>query len=287
MSRRPYFEGLYFKHQKGDQMLALIPGRADDGAFIQVLTPERSYHIPFAAGQVSGQHAVIGENSFSRQGINLHIATDALCLTGSLSYRGQHPLRSDIMGPFRYLPMECRHQVVSMDHEVAGRLCLNGKIIDFTGGRGYIEGDRGRSFPRSYTWLQCNSFRFSCSVMVSLAEIPLGPAHFWGCIAALILDGVEYRLSTYQGVRILCHSPERIELQQGRYRLCATLPAGTGHILRAPAAGVMTRRIRERPSCPVHIRFSIGGKEIFNEISPFASFEHTAPDMTRLAGEYK
>lgn len=120
MSRRPYFEGLYFKHQKGDQMLALIPGRADDGAFIQVLTPERSYHIPFAAGQVSGQHAVIGENSFSCQGINLHIATDALCLTGSLSYRGQHPLRSDIMGPFRYLPMECRHQVVSMDHEVAG-----------------------------------------------------------------------------------------------------------------------------------------------------------------------
>lgn len=70
MSRRPYFEGLYFKHQKGDQMLALIPGRADDGAFIQVLTPERSYHIPFAAGQVSGQHAVIGENSFSCQGIN-------------------------------------------------------------------------------------------------------------------------------------------------------------------------------------------------------------------------
>lgn len=66
------------------------------------------------------------------------------------------PLRSDIMGPFRFLPgMECSHGVISMGHSLEGKLDLNGKRIDFSGGTGYVETDRGRSFPSAYLWTQC------------------------------------------------------------------------------------------------------------------------------------
>ena len=35
MSGQKGFEGWYFKHQKGDDMVAFIPGKAESGAFIQ------------------------------------------------------------------------------------------------------------------------------------------------------------------------------------------------------------------------------------------------------------
>ena len=42
------FEGWYFKHLKGDDALAFIPGRAETGAFIQMLSPNgsRQFDVP-------------------------------------------------------------------------------------------------------------------------------------------------------------------------------------------------------------------------------------------------
>ena len=37
------FEGWYFKHQKGDDMVAFIPGRAESGAFIQPSSQESKH----------------------------------------------------------------------------------------------------------------------------------------------------------------------------------------------------------------------------------------------------
>ena len=60
------------------------------------------------------------------------------------------------MGPFRFLPgMECSHGVISMGHALEGTLTLNGAVLDFAGGTGYVETDRGRSFPSAYLWTQC------------------------------------------------------------------------------------------------------------------------------------
>ena len=36
----PEFEGWYFKHQKGRDTVAFIPGQAKSGAFVQVIWPE-------------------------------------------------------------------------------------------------------------------------------------------------------------------------------------------------------------------------------------------------------
>ena len=64
--------------------------------------------------------------------------------------------RSDIMGSFRFFAgMQCAHGVVSMEHSLSGTLELNGRQLEFSDRTGYIETDRGRSFPSEYLWTQC------------------------------------------------------------------------------------------------------------------------------------
>ena len=60
------------------------------------------------------------------------------------------------MGPFRLISdMECAHGVISMAHRLEGILNVNGECFDFSDGMGYIETDRGHSFPNAYLWTQC------------------------------------------------------------------------------------------------------------------------------------
>jgi hypothetical protein len=91
------------------------------------------------------------------------------------------------MGPFRFVPlMECRHSVLSMSHSLSGSLRLNGKSVCFNGGVGYIEGDRGHSFPRRYIWTQCNWREESpCSLMLSAADIPFAAGTSAGIIGVV------------------------------------------------------------------------------------------------------
>jgi hypothetical protein len=48
--------------------------------------------------------------------------------------------------------------VVSMDHQIQGRLKLGGKQLDFSDGQGYIEKDWGKYFPSAWIWGQSNHF---------------------------------------------------------------------------------------------------------------------------------
>ncbi|MGN0978195.1 MAG: hypothetical protein ACI4PH_09090 [Faecousia sp.] len=52
---------------------------------------------------------------------------------------------------------------------------------------GYMEGDRGYSFPRKYAWTQC-SFPDG-ALMLSIADIPVGGFHFTGVIGIVLLQG--------------------------------------------------------------------------------------------------
>lgn len=86
-----YFDGYYYKHQKGDDVLSLVVGRSNSEEFIQVITRDSSYNVPF-----------IGENYFSDKGVSLNIKTDEISLNGDLEYRDLSPIKYDIMGPFKY-----------------------------------------------------------------------------------------------------------------------------------------------------------------------------------------
>ena len=269
-----YFEGWYFKHQNENTMLALIPGKSDDNAFIQVITNDTAYNVEYPLSKHENKNPVkIAGNIFDTNGIELNIHSKDIELTGKLSYKKLTPIKNDIMGPFRYFPMECRHSVVSMNHSLYGKLYLNGREIDFNNGTGYIEGDRGTSFPESYTWVQCNSFDEECSVMISVAKIPFAGFKFRGCISVVWYKNKEYRLATYRGVKVLCCSENKLELKQGKYHLIVEIPKYSGHALNAPNKGKMSRTIHESPLCNARFRFHVDNQLLFDKKSDKASFE--------------
>ena len=239
-----------------------------------MVTDDRAWHVEYPLSAYrKGDIVTIADSTFAREGLRLDIHGEGLELMGELSYHNLTPLKSDIMGPFRFFPMECRHSVVSMNHEVSGHLLLNGENLEFRG-RGYIEGDSGKSFPENYTWIQCNAFEDDISVMVSIARIPFAGLHFTGCIAVVFCGGREYRLATYRGVRIVHSTAHKIELRQGKLRLMAEVPESQGHGLRAPEKGMMRRMIREAPACPARFRFWRGEQLVFDKSSRYASFEY-------------
>lgn len=257
------FDGYYFKHQKGNKTLCIIVGESDSEQFIQVITNDFSEKVPFTRG-----------NTFSRKGIALNIDTPRLSLAGKLRYVGLSSIKYDIMGPFKLFPMECSHGIISMYHRLDGRVVLNGEIIDFTDGIGYIEKDGGCSFPSSYMWIQANDFLSPCSIMAAVADIPFYGINFRGCICIIQYMGREYRLATYLGVRVLLCTRNRLILEQGRYRLEVRVGDTGGHELSAPVNGQMTRTILESASCPAEFIFRIRKKTILHLYSRHASFEY-------------
>ncbi len=271
------FEGWYYKQQAAGRTLALIPGAAADSAFVQVITDGAS-HIAryppdaYRRGGRDGQVRV-GDSVFSPEGVRLAIHTETFSLSGTLRYGPLTPLKSDIMGPFRRLPMETRHAVLSMRHAVGGAVSLNGETFDFSGGVGYIEGDSGRSFPEAYGWVQANDLSGDASVMIAAARVRALCLPFTGVICAVWLDGREYRLATYLGARLARFEPGAVTVAQGGYRLSAEWDAGEGLPLSAPDAGRMSRQIIECPSAKVRFLFTKGDRTLLDAVSHGTSFE--------------
>ena len=268
------FEGWYFKHQKGDDVLAFIPGRAESGVFIQMLSPGGSRQFDVPGLRVRNGVIYAGDCEFSRRGCRISLPG----VSGEILYGALTPLRSDIMGPFRFLPMECRHGVISMAHSLGGSVSVDGVMHSFDSGVGYIEKDSGTSFPSSYQWLQCNSFPEPCSVMLSVAHIPFCGLSFEGCIGAIMYGGREYRLATYKGVRILAAEEKHICLSQGGLLLEADIrPTHSGHTLRSPVRGIMSGTIRESSNAAVRVRLWQRGKAVFDLESNNAMYEFVPP----------
>lgn len=274
MMKKARFEGWYYKHQLKDKSLAVIPGRADGSAFVQVVTNNRSYNIPYPLSVFEkGDILRVGGNTFSPSGITLDINHPELKLSGKIKYGGLTPIRRDIMGPFRFFPMECRHGIISMKHELWGAVTLEEEVFDFTDGIGYIESDSGRSFPSRYIWMHCNDFEQDCSITASVAWIPFYGLRFWGCICVVWLNGCEYRFATYNGVKILRCEPGLIDIKRGKYRLTVTVGANEGQSLAAPRFGVMKRVIHESVSCSAQFRFMKGDCVLFEGKSDHVSYE--------------
>lgn len=272
-----YFEGWYFKCQ-GENSLALIPAHHGSktgrpGASLQVITRGQSWWLDYPEQELQFRrrplYMRLGESCFSEYGLDLNVEREGLSLHGSLNFGALTPLSSDIMGFFRFFPMECRHEVFSMKHPVAGTLTLNGAELTFSAG--YLEGDSGRSFPKRYLWSQCLWDRGS--IMLAVATIPPG---FTGCLCAVLHGGREYRLGTYRGGRAVRWSEKGAELRQGKLRLRMDVLEQHPQPLHAPAAGVMGRVVRESLCATVRYRFWVGGELLFDHTDPCASFEFSA-----------
>lgn len=279
-----YFGGWYFKSQSKTQTLAVIvAGHIHEGkpsASIQIINDEGAWNLPFPAEEYrveqDGFTTSVGENKFGTGGLTLSVDAPECKVEGKLTFGKFTPLRYDIMGPFRFVPfMECRHAVKSLWHTVSGSVTVNGVEYRFENDNGYIEGDRGRSFPSEYLWTHCNfGEEGHDSLMLSVANIPFGLFHFTGLLCAIWHGGKEYRLATYLGARATHIGNNAAVVRQGDCELIVKLIEKKAHPLYAPTNGAMVRTIRESASCRAFYRFRKGGKTLFSFISDRASFEY-------------
>ena len=272
------FYGWYLKCQSEDRTLALIPAVHQTGkkrtCSIQVITDTESFTVAFPGKAYRKKKGAIsiGRNQFHEGGIFLAVDTPKLHMKGRLYFGELLPLRYNIMGPFAYVPfLECSHMVQSMQHTVNGTVYINGEEYSFRNGKGYWEGDKGRSFPSSYIWTQ--GFLSEGSVMLSVAEIPLGRFSFRGIIAVVYWKGKEYRLATYLGASIVEREEGLVRIRQRKLELEVRLIEASSKPLRAPVSGSMSRIVRESVSCKVFYRFRRDGHTLFSLETDRASFE--------------
>ena len=280
---RGYFQGWYFKCCTGDKTIAFIPAyhrsRNITSASLQLITDDNAYIIPFEKLEYTEKPLSVktGDCVFSEKGITLHLQKSGYRLEGSLRFQSLSPIAYDIMGPFALVPfMQCRHGVYSMAHRIDGQITLNNQPFDFHNGIGYIECDRGYSFPKRYIWTQC-CFE-NGSLMLSVADIPMPGFHFTGIIGVVLLSGKEYRIATYIGAGVKQIGENTVTVKQGGYALTAELLQKNAHPLSAPKNGDMSRIIHESASCQAHYRFSHKNEVLCDFVSKKASFEFEYSD---------
>lgn len=275
--RQAHFEGWYYKQRGADGTVALVAARHRDetgaaAASLQVVTDAGAWNVPFPASamEMNGSRVRLENSALSGRGLSLDVRADGLRAKGALRFGPLAPPRGDVMGPFRF-GMACRHAVASMRHRVDGALEINGRRYAFDGGAGYIEGDRGTSFPRRYVWTHADWE--GNGLMLSVADVPLCGLSFVGCVGFLYLNGRETRIATYRGARVLRADGDSALVRQGNLTLSVEAAERRTLGLLAPVNGGMTRTIRESASCPVHYRCAIGKETLFDFVCNHASFE--------------
>jgi tocopherol cyclase len=207
--KKNYFEGWYFKMvgDNGEVILSVIPGisLSEDGseqhAFIQFINgrTEETHYVtyPITSFYFSRKEFAIKieNNYFSDNLISLNIQEDDLKINGQVKWKGLPltPIKKKspaIMGWYRFVPfMECYHGVVSLTHQLTGKIQMNEKVMDFDRGKGYIEKDWGESMPESWIWMQSNHFsNTKSSFMLSVANIPWLGKSFTGFFGILLFQ---------------------------------------------------------------------------------------------------
>jgi tocopherol cyclase len=297
---RRFFEGWYFKciSPAGDAVYAIIPGVSfgaggEPHAFIQILdglnrvSTYHRYEIAEFSSARDRFDVRIGANRFSLDQITLDVAAD-VPVSGELRFHDVHPwpvrpFSPGVMGWYALAPaMECYHGVLSFNHRIEGTLSVAGRKIDFTGGKGYIEKDWGRSFPKAWVWTQTNHFSEpDACLTASVAHIPWLGTSFTGHIVGLWLRGRLYRFATYTGARVsrLELSPSEVTLavEDRRHALEIRCRRQEGGVLAAPREGEMTGRIVEAMTATADVCLSAkaggGLTRVFADTGRLASLE--------------
>ncbi len=303
----PFFEGWYYKliDSTEQHRYAVIPGiffshdRDRHHAFIQVLDgmTGNSAYFTFPPEQFQAAEndfdVRIGDNHFRADCMMLNLKGDELAFSGELYFEGlsSWPVRwtaPGIMGWYGWLTfMECYHGVVSLDHTLRGTLKLDGRSLDFTGGRGYIEKDWGQSFPAGYVWMQSNHFEQSGTCLsASIAVIPFLRFKFPGFIIGIWHEQRLYRFAKYTNAQVekLSVTDEHVDwvVRDRDYRLEMLATRAGGGLLHAPTRTEMHKRVMETLHSTVTIRLTeiASGREIVSGTGRNAGLEvHGELDM--------
>ena len=296
LKNRNYFEGWYFKHISagGNDAFAVIPGISlseDSHSFIQFIDgiKRKTIYFRYPPDQFEYNRKIleikIGGSQFTTDGIRLDLDDGETKISGKLSYNQQlrlpkSILKPGIMGWYSYVPgMECNHGVVSVSHNLSGKISIDGTESDFTHGKGYIEKDWGTSFPESWIWMQCNNFEDkSSSVMLSIAKIPWRGSFFIGFIAFLSREGKTEGFATYNGAKVMSllrinDSSTNIRIRKGKKQLDISVKKSAASVLKAPVSGGMTRSIKESLDSNILIQYNDGSGRLYADSGTHAGYE--------------
>ncbi len=288
-----YFEGWYFKVVSRDERhaMAFIPGismgeQGQSHSFVQVMYGSecRAAYHRYEANEFhpAERHfeVSVGPNQFSAEKIVL----DLPGVEGTIRFHETQPWPKmlgapGIMGWYSFVPfMECNHGVVSLNHLLEGQLRIGDEMVDFTGGKGYIEKDWGTSFPKAYVWMQSNHFdtQDRASLLASAAHIPWLSSHFIGFISGFWLDGRLFKFATYTGARMnLDISDEEVELsfRNSKTEIHIIAKQAPGTALVSPLSGEMTGKINESLQATLHVELLENGQRIFEGTGRHAGLE--------------
>ncbi|MEI6575923.1 MAG: tocopherol cyclase family protein [Bacteroidota bacterium] len=274
LKKKHYFEGWYFKHVSVDlkSVYSFIPGIAlaeERFAFIQVLNgiTGESEFIRYPLEEFSFRKdkfwVKIGKSVFTPDFIDLNIDGR---YKGRLDYSDRVPYPSRLLSPgimdwYSFVPtMECKHGLVSMNHEIEGSLQTPSGVIDFSKGKGYIEKDWGTSFPESYLWAQCNNFGDpGNSFMLSVAKIPWKGTFFIGFLGFLHFAGKTEFFAIYNHSKIQKFqrmSPDTIQIELSKKNIVFSIEikSKTSGTLFAPKLGLMKNLIKESIDSEIKLR---------------------------------
>jgi hypothetical protein len=277
LKNKQYFEGWYYKLVNADtsRILAVIPGislgKEENYPFIQLINGRtgNTHFIQYSMSDVQFARddfrISIDDNHFYSNGLKLDIRRGELAFSGELEFKNMvvYPvttLSPGVMGWYRFVPtMECYHGILSMNHSISGSLEISGKTVDFTGGKGYLEKDWGKSMPIAWIWIQSNHFqRQDMSVSFSIANIPWKKSAFTGFLIIVSIGDRFYRFTTYNRSRIIKLLEKDgtvvFEVENRHYRLSVeAISEKTGNLM-APVEGVMERTIHESIGAKVNLK---------------------------------
>jgi hypothetical protein len=216
--RADFFEGWYFKlvQPRTGDTYCFIPGiflgKEDNShSFIQVLKGNKKNfkYLRFRESQFKASSSElkfeVGKSYFSLNKISLDINQQYERIFGTLYFDNivrwpDSVINPGSMGIYNYLSfMQCYSQVCAVDGNIKGKLSINGRIVDFTGGKLYIEKNWGVAFPYSYIWVQGNSFNErDGSITCSIANIPMPfpMKSFTGFLIGIYVQGKLYKFTS-------------------------------------------------------------------------------------------
>ncbi|MFW9875100.1 MAG: tocopherol cyclase family protein [Candidatus Thorarchaeota archaeon] len=311
LKKRFYFEGWYNKivDESANHIYAIIPTIALNRKnltshcaiqfFDAVNATSEYFQFPLDEFKnLSNQEYEISieKNFFSSKRIILNIDQQGYKIKGDLKYFNSVPwpskfLQPGAMGFLSYLPfLETYHSVVSMNHRIEGEILVNGEIINFNYGKGYIEKDWGKSFPVAWIWAQSNHFsNEDLSFMFSIAKVPFLGKKFNGFLSAIWDKGKFYKFATYTGakVRSLTVNPDsvHISIEDQRYRVSIEMikKGIKTRSLLAPQKGTMSGHISETINSKIILKlFDLKTQKIIiDDEGVNAGFEAKEPETLK------
>jgi tocopherol cyclase len=309
-----FFEGWYFKlvHPSNRFTYCFIPGiimsefEGGSHSFIQFLDGAESKfeYLQFPVEDFSAHWSrfdiSIDRNHFSLNNISVNIDRPGLNIAGSLSFKGvekwpDSSINPGSMGFYNYLSfMQCYSQVCCMTADIKGSLNINNKILDFDGGRAYIEKNWGKAFPYSYIWLQCNSFKTEeASISCSIGHIPFPLGSFTGFLIGFQAKDTFYKFTSINRSKLkigLKGNEISLEVRNSRYALVLLAHTEEDKFmdLFAPRDNRMVPIARETLQGIVRVKLLDlkSGKILFEDTGSAAGVEFSG-DYEKLAANLK